>query len=763
MISKLFKLFFLTGLLTGPFALAQEVKYEVDLTEVENDQLKVNLYSPTLTKNEILFKMPKIIPGTYKISDYGKFVSSLKAFDKKGKELPVEQKSTNTWEIKKAKKLHRIEYMVEDIFDTKIENDVYMMSASNIEDEKNFVIHPPAFFGYFDGLKKAPVELTFIKPDQFYGSTGLTPVSTSNNQDVFQVRNYDILADSPIMYNKPDTTFIEVGNTRVLLSVHSSMGEINSKYLAEKFEPMLKAQEDYLGGKLPVDKYAFIFYFADPATVTNNQGALEHNNSSFFFVPEMAKETITPYLVDVGAHEFFHIITPLTIHSEEIADFNFDEPVLSKHLWLYEGVTEYASDHIQVRQGLISENQFLSKLEGKLANSLGKFDDNLPFTELSKQAAGIHKNQYLNVYEKGALIAAMLDIQLIDLSKGKMDLQDLLLELGEKYGQDNPFEDDELIPYIESITYPEIGQFFRNYVEGSKSIPYEEILKKVGIDYTRSSSQKLATLGKVGLNYNADRQLIQVIDVSQLNEFGKAMGYQEGDFLVSLKGSPVEPAGFNQLLQNYNTQTKEGEKIIAEVLRQDQDGNEVKVTLSAPAMLVEVPGQQELKLSPEATEQQRNYRSIWLNSQPAKVSLKDVQSIDAIMESFYDVISGPAGERDWNRFHSLFKDGARMSSISATGPGEYVVKSFLPKDYEKMNSPFFAQHDFYEKELSREQKEFGEIAHVWSTYSYSHSAAPGEQRGINSIQLVFEDGRWWITDVLWNAERPGLQIDKSKS
>ena len=55
--------------------------------------------------------------------------------------------------------------------------------------------------------------------------------------------------------------------------------------------------------------------------------------------------------VDNAAHEFFHIVTPLSIHSEEIQYFDFNQPKMSEHLWLYEGSTEYHAHMVQEKYG----------------------------------------------------------------------------------------------------------------------------------------------------------------------------------------------------------------------------------------------------------------------------------------------------------------------------------------------------------------------------------------------------------------------------
>lgn len=733
--------------------------YSVDLTQVKNDQLKVELQTPQITESTIKFYMPKLIPGTYRISDYGMFISEMKAFDSKGKELPVKQVDTNTWQISKANKMTRLTYLVEDIFDSEKDNQIFMMSASNIEENKNFVIQPPAFFGYFEEMKKLPFEISITKPENFYGSTGLIPVSSTKKNDVFATRDYDQLIDSPLMYNVPDTTFINVANAKVLISVYSPGGAFTSSYLAEKFDKMLQAQKSYLGGKLPVDKYAFILYFADPAAANPRQGALEHSQSSFYYLQEAPKELLAPYLVDIAAHEFFHIITPLTIHSKEIAHFNFNEPVLSKHLWLYEGVTEYVSDHVQVRSNLITPEEFLSKLTEKLETSQKAYNDTLPFTTLSKQSAGKYASQYPNVYEKGALIAAMLDIHLLELSKGKIDLQDLMLALSKKYGKNTPFDDDQLFAQIEAMTFPEIGGFFKQYVAGSKSLPYEDYFHKVGIDYIREADKKLATLGKPGIGYNQEKQMLEVSHINGVNEFGKNLGYQAGDLLVSLQGEALSPATIGGIAENFSNRTKAGEKVELVVLRKNETGEYKEVTLTAPAVIVNVPGKLKLQLNPNADLKQLKLRNAWMQENPVTASPEDVRSIDAVIKAVYSVISGPAGERDWDRFHSLFKPDAGMGAMAPTKGGSLTYKRMTPKEYQEMNAPYFSQYGFYEEEIGRETSIFGEVAHVWSAYEFKSSPEGAtQQRGINSIQLVFDQGRWWVTNILWNSERPGNPI-----
>jgi len=142
----------------------------------------------------------------------------------------------------------------------------------------------------------------------------------------------------------------------------------------------------------------------------------------------------------------------------------------------------------------------------------------------------------------------------------------------------------------------------------------------------------------------------------------------------------------------------------------------------------------------------------------------DVSSIDAIVTAAYDSISGPAGEkRNWDRERSLYYPGARLiptarpvtsdewqvTSENKIAPQILDIEGFIARV-----EPFFKENGFYEKEIARRTEQFGQIAHVWSTYESRHNADDPEpfMRGINSIQLFHDGSRWWIVTIYWQQE-----------
>src|SRR6187397_2258017 len=135
-------------------------QYTVGLTHVVDDKVKVELLAPRISSSEITFYLPKIVPGTYAIADYGRYVADFNALDKKGKPLPVEKINDNAWKIKNATRIHKISYWVNDSYDTEVSGPkIFEPAGTNIEENKNFLINSAGYFGYFENMKESPVVL----------------------------------------------------------------------------------------------------------------------------------------------------------------------------------------------------------------------------------------------------------------------------------------------------------------------------------------------------------------------------------------------------------------------------------------------------------------------------------------------------------------------------------------------------------------------------------------------------------------------------
>ncbi len=550
-------------------------QYTIDLTNVVDDRVKVTLTPPDDVKGELpFFIMPKVIPGSYAIKDYGRFAQDMQVFDTNGNELKVKQKKSNDFFIKaKEATIGRIEYWVEDTWDVaKDKNYIFPPGGSNIEDKRNYLLNNHAYFGYFDGYKDRPFEITVTKYKGHYGSTYLKKEHLDEKTDKLFAPNYFQLTDNPVMYCTPDTTSFMLGDAKIKISNYSVNNVVNAEQLKGYIRPLGDALEAFFG-KLPVDEYHFIFYFQDfetdhlPNAMLSSYGALEHHHCSVYYLPEEKMESQLKKTVrDICAHEFLHILTPLNLHSELIADFDFRDPKMSKHLWLYEGVTEYFSMLSQVRDSLITEEEFWADMQLKVTRAMFSYPE-FSMTEMSKNVLTKQNQElYGSVYTKGAVMALMLDIEIIRLTDGEKDLKTVLLELSKKYGPNRPFKEDQIVKDIIRLTDAKINNFFKSYVYGSEKIEYNNFVRYMGVDYNPIYKKDVYYFGNVGIDQNEDEEF----EVMFAQE-GNLLGLREGDIILEIEEQKVTGDNVERLAERYFFDNTENDGITLRIKRDDKE------------------------------------------------------------------------------------------------------------------------------------------------------------------------------------------------
>lgn len=139
----------------------------------------------------------------------------------------------------------------------------------------------------------------------------------------------------------------------------------------------------------------------------------------------------------------------------------------------------------------------------------------------------------------------------------------------------------------------------------------------------------------------------------------------------------------------------------------------------------------------------------------------DVASTGAIITAVYDVISGEAGEaRDWDRWHSLFAEGATLSAVVRTPDGSVRRVVMTPESYVERSGAVLERDGFVEAEIGRRTEQYGLIAHAFSTYESYRSRSDTEPfaRGINSFQLMHDGSRWWVVSIYWQGESSDFPI-----
>jgi predicted metalloprotease with PDZ domain len=547
----------------------------IDLNTVLDDKVKVEINPQRIKEESIVYQIPAIVPGTYSMSNYGRFVSDFKAYDYKGNEIAVEKIDDNSWKVNNAKNLDKVSYWIDDTFDSELNHGILVMGGTNIEEGKNFFLNLPGFIGYFKGKKELPYQISISHPKNLYETSSLinrNTTKTDNTKDIFVAARYDEISDNPIMYAPLNNVSFTVNGIEVNFAVYSPNNLHQAKDMEADLKKMVLAQTNFLEGFKTTNEYNILLYLFDPKVYKFSIfGALEHLSSTTVVYPESySKKQLADGMINgMVSHEFFHIITPLSIHSEEIHSFDFNKPNMSKHLWMYEGITEYFANLFQVNQGLISEKEFISNMKNKITSSMS-FDDTMSFTEMSKNILEPkYAKNYSNVYQKGALIGMSLDIILREESNGTYGVRNLMLDLSKKYGAQKAFKDAEIIDEIVKMTYPAVGTFFKNHVQGHIPIDYNTLFAKTGIKNITETVDAKYFLDKNNQPFISVNATQEIFFTKRTNSGLIALGVKSGDIIKTVNGEAISLQNARQILGK-SMQWKVGDTLTFEIVRNEK-------------------------------------------------------------------------------------------------------------------------------------------------------------------------------------------------
>ncbi|MFM6959975.1 MAG: hypothetical protein ACKOW0_02985 [Schleiferiaceae bacterium] len=511
----------LFGLFTGTVANAQSV-YQVDLkadgATVEHrgfaapDANLADGFSAT-------YHLPKTVPGTYATLDYGRFVTDFTAVDAQGNTLKVKKMGNNSWEVRGSSAPVAVRYTVASIMELKVKKDKIFEPASTFhDDQKGSVLNGGGVYGFWTGQERGPVTVDLGTPQGWFAATSLEG-EVLGDRTKLVAQSYHALLDNPVLLTKPDTAGFWVANTRVTVAVLDLNGTARAAEFKRELEADMAAVARFLP-QLPVDRYTFLTMVGDfrwagdilfsgkpsvggilkvvRALSQQGFGALEHNTSSVYYLGDFGSGERMPdelrvekQLLDAAVHEFMHIITPLGLHAPAIHDFDYANPTMSQHLWLYEGVTEYFAQLIRYQGGRLTEKEYLDAMRGKLIQGEKFPNRKFSFTEMSRNVLDKpYKDAYLHVYDRGAVMAWLIDAQIRGAHDGQRTLIDVIMALHAQYGPDRAFDEAGFFDaFCEVAETPGLRAFFAQHVEGREPLPYADALKLVGLEYRAQGSE----------------------------------------------------------------------------------------------------------------------------------------------------------------------------------------------------------------------------------------------------------------------------------
>ena len=543
------------------FAQAQH-QFEIDFSKVKHDAVTVKCKIKKIYGDSVDFNFPMTVPGTYDILNYGKYISDFKAINQNNQDLKYKKLGYNTFRIYQAQGLQEISYKVHDTFDTLVkENKIFEPAGTDIQEGKHLLINGGGFIGFFQNEENQPFNVKLTYPDSMEAFSAYESVlindATKSKSRIYNFRNYHEWIDHPIMVCTPDTAEFFVNQTRVTIACFHEKGKKVAQETKSQIEKSLQAIGKFLS-KLPVDRYVFLIYlkdFENEMQVLRKRGsifkkikllfrlqgmgfgALEHGTSSVYYLFDGGNQEFIYELQRVAIHEFLHIVTPLSLHTEPIGNFNYIKPIFSKHLWLYEGSTEYHAGIIQIQNKLLNFEQYFKEyVENKLMDARNFPIKKMSIAEMSENVMlPQYQKQYLHVYDLGALLCMALDIEIISLTEGKKTLKSVILELLEKYGKNQNAPENNLISEFVQLVHPDLQKFFDKHILGHEYPDFEQYLKKVGVIYEREKYPLIPVViqnGEIKKIKNRDYQAFRLGDKVTRQAINEACYNHQGNLLA---------------------------------------------------------------------------------------------------------------------------------------------------------------------------------------------------------------------------------------
>jgi predicted metalloprotease with PDZ domain len=481
-----FKIFIMT--FSAMTATAQEkINFDVTFLEPQAHYVEVQMEISDIKKNYIDIKMPVWTPGSYLVREFAKNVEDFKARNAKDETLTVQKINKNTWRINTPQSGN-----------IKINYRVYAFEISvrtSFVDASHAFLSPAGIFMYADGLINHPVTVT-IKPYPTWNkiSTGLETVAGSIN--TFYAPDFDILYDSPVEVGNQDVFEFDAAGVKHEVAMYGG-GNYDKERLKQDMARIVE-EETKIFGENPNKRYVFIVQ----NYLSGSGGGIEHLNSTVLGASRLGYGSEAGYkgFLGLAAHEYFHLWNVKRLRPKALGPFDYDSENYTTDLWIAEGFTSYFDQMIMQRAGFNTAEKYLQILSGTISaveNQPGnKFQ---PVSEASYNAWIQYyrpnensRNATISYYDKGALIAMLFDLEIINASKGQKKLDDLMKAMYDEYykKQKRGYTDAEFKAMAEKIVGKSLDKIYNDYINGTQAIDYNTYFEYAGLRLVNDNAGK---------------------------------------------------------------------------------------------------------------------------------------------------------------------------------------------------------------------------------------------------------------------------------
>ena len=573
---------------------AEPIRYTLSFPAPQTHYVEVSAEVPTGGRADVELMMAVWTPGSYLVREYSRHVESVTAAGPDGRARPVEKSDKNRWRVTTGgARTVTVKYRV---------YGREMSVRTNWIDAGFALINgAPTFMTLPDGVAR-PHDVVINLPQGWRRSvTGLPEMPGGDHR--YRARDYDTLVDSPFLLGNPTVHEFTVDGKKHYLANEGEAGVFDGNKAATDLEVVVREHRRFWG-QLPYDKYVFlnILLGAEPG------GGLEHQNSTVLMTGRFTTRTRRAYVawLELASHEFFHAWNIKRLRPVELGPFDYENEVHTRSLWVAEGVTDYYGELLVHRAGLSTRDEYLENLAshietvqtapGRLVQSaeLASFDAWIKYYRPDENSSNVS----ISYYEKGLVIAFLLDARIRTATKGLRGLDDVMRAAYEKYAGTRGFTPAEFQAVAEQVAGTTLESFWAMAVEGTAELDFTEALKAYGLRFRAATPTSRAYLGATTRNDNGRLVISQVRRGTPAYE----AGLNVDDEILAINDFRVRADQFATRLDQY----KPSDTITVLIARREQL-QRLDVRLGS-----EPPREWRLEIDPNATSEQVRQRERWL-------------------------------------------------------------------------------------------------------------------------------------------------------
>ncbi|MDB5010194.1 MAG: peptidase [Mucilaginibacter sp.] len=573
-------------------ASATQISYTLTFPDAQAHYVDVEMHISGLKQPALNLKMPVWVPGSYLVREFSKNIETLNAYAD-GKILTTKKTRKNIWHIN-----------IQGIPAVTVKYRIYAFETSvrtSFIDVSHAFLSSPDIFIYPDGMLQEPSTIRIIP----YKSWKKVSTSLENSaEDIFTLQspNYDILFDSPIEVGNQDVFGFNVAGVKYEVAMVGG-GTYDKERLKKDLSKIVE-EETAIYGENPNKHYTFIVH-----NYLKGGGGLEHLSSTVLGVSRAAYATEPGYqnFLQLAAHEHFHLWNVKRLRPIVLGPFDYDNENYTTNLWIAEGFTAYYQNIIVRRMHLYDPENYLNILAtdiNTLENQPGSKVQPLADASFDAWIKSYRPNENSNnttisYYNKGALIAMLLDLQIIHHTNGQKSMDDVMKYMYTEYYKNKNcgYTDEEFKQGLELVLGENLDEFYKNYIYGLTPIDYNKYLQYAGYKLT----DELAGTNDPALGINTVTNNGKIIITTVLRESAAWKdGLNVNDEITAINGDEVTS------LEGILNGKKPGDKLIFNINR-DGLPMVIQVTLLKNARV-----KNKITALSNVTEQQLTVRKKWL-------------------------------------------------------------------------------------------------------------------------------------------------------